>query len=925
MAPIDRALHRLRYWPGQTLRSRDFRDQAAFDARRRQLHARVLHDGPGVSFGLAVAVKSTGPLVLTVDCGLAYDAAGRELILQRPREVTAPPDAAWLILRRRPDPPASTACCPESDPGCVAEGALDLDQDVELAWRTDETLDPRDGVALARSTGSALDLDVRPRRARPLARPRLARGQTVRGNTPWEQWVIDEPDGSGGLRKKAIGVQTFIDTSAAGFTTTPCYFATLDVPDWDVATSEFAPAFFPQVADPSVDGFTFRLLMAETARRRYRAAFGTARVVEMRRGVGDRLVIDVDDPSPFRKLDALALLRPRGESAFLISGANDAVLTLSAPLPVQEENAVLAVGNLPRLAVVTEVTPQSPVVLVSFALGAGRAPRRNDVLVRLTDKSTTVVDRLVGGRLRVEQPFANWKKEDLIGFALTGSPPGVRSAAVAADGSKMALTMRQATHNLVVGDTVVLLNERKAPLGVSEVTAVAADTVEVEPPLSGALVAELTHAAPVRTDITVDAVQPQNPGIVVKVDRPQVFREGDFVSAAEDTSRITRIDQITGNSLSLEAAIPVKPQSPLVAANWLGAATVDQVSAGGPPNTIALGRSGTVPLPSFVVRKEADGFGDAANVTAASGSSVTLASAITGLARLDTLAIGAFPRVVTVVIQEAPDRVQIVEAGALAAGDVVARVPAAAADPVPLVRVSSVSGPTVVLQGPLAGLDAGDRLGVVHFGDAVTLLERTTPTTIEVEPAVDPRDGDFVAVLTHWADNGNAGIVEDVSGQTVTLGPGLVQGDGIVPARWIDGGIVGHAAVAWGAAFQPWTRLEPNDGLGQPRPATAYGFDLDTGSFRASSVYPYLVDGTTGLVFVYPTDLSGSYRYRPETLAVITTFNADFPGAFAIFSQRQALAVSWFGCQDDFPRPSSCPGVLPAADPCDPPTPAEGS
>jgi hypothetical protein len=266
-----------------------------------------------------------------------------------------------------------------------------------------------------------------------------------------------------------------------------------------------------------------------------------------------------------------------------------------------------------------------------------------------------------------------------------------------------------------------------------------------------------------------------------------------------------------------------------------------------------------------------------------------------------------------------------VEAGALAAGDVVARVPAAAADPVPLVRVSSVSGPTVVLQGPLAGLDAGDRLGVVHFGDAVTLLERTTPTTIEVEPAVDPRDGDFVAVLTHWADNGNTGIVEDVSGQTVTLGPGLVQGDGIVPAGWIDGGIVGHAAVAWGAAFQPWTRLEPNDGLGQPRPATAYGFDLDTGSFRASSVYPYLVDGTTGLVFVYPTDLSGSYRYRPETLAVITTFNADFPGAFAIFAQRQALAVSWFGCQDDFPRPSSCPGVLPAADPCDPPTPAEGS
>jgi hypothetical protein len=281
--------------------------------------------------------------------------------------------------------------------------------------------------------------------------------------------------------------------------------------------------------------------------------------------------------------------------------------------------------------------------------------------------------------------------------------------------------------------------------------------------------------------------------------------------------------------------------------------------------------------------------------------------------------------VVTVVVQEAPDRIQIVEAGALAPGDVVARVPAALAGPVPLVRVGSVSGSTVVLGSTLTPLAPGDRLGVVHFGDAVKLLERTTPTSIKVDPAVDTRDGDFVAVLTHFADNGNAGIVEDISGQSITLVPGLVQGDGIVAAGWIDGGIVGHAAVAWGPFFQPWTRLSPNDGLDQPRPATAYGFDLETDGFRARSVFPYLVDGTTGLVFVFSLDPGGAYRYRPETLSVITTFNADFPGAFATFAQRQALAVSWIGCQDDFPPPSGCPGVLPAADPCDPPTPAEGS
>src|ERR1700682_746080 len=85
-----RDLERLSYWQGQMLRSRDFRDDAAFEAQRRWWHNRALHSAFGVSYGLHVTVdSSTGEMILTVGCGLAYDCFGRELILRQDR--TAPP------------------------------------------------------------------------------------------------------------------------------------------------------------------------------------------------------------------------------------------------------------------------------------------------------------------------------------------------------------------------------------------------------------------------------------------------------------------------------------------------------------------------------------------------------------------------------------------------------------------------------------------------------------------------------------------------------------------------------------------------------------------------------------------------------------------------------------------------------------------
>ena len=112
MSPATRKpLQRLRYWQGQALLSRDFRDQDRLDTRRRELHNRALHDLPGVvtwhpdagTFGLEVKPRE-GKAGFTVNCGVAYDCAGRLLVLQTAREVGPPPASA--IEHVYPEQPA---------------------------------------------------------------------------------------------------------------------------------------------------------------------------------------------------------------------------------------------------------------------------------------------------------------------------------------------------------------------------------------------------------------------------------------------------------------------------------------------------------------------------------------------------------------------------------------------------------------------------------------------------------------------------------------------------------------------------------------------------------------------------------------------------------------------------------------------------
>ena len=208
---------RFRYWQGQMVRARDFTDQLAEVDRQTRWHNRAVHNAFGVRSGFEVTlVEAALPHVrVRVECGVAFDCSGAVLALQRARELTVDIDdgkSAVLLVRSRAAGASAAvrATARLSRPGPAGSGKTIWCS----TWESRRVLSAEAGVPLARVSASAgavtVDQSIRPL-VRPVARPRLASGSTIPGLTPWEPWLG--------------GVQTRIDTSAAGFTQVPAYFA----------------------------------------------------------------------------------------------------------------------------------------------------------------------------------------------------------------------------------------------------------------------------------------------------------------------------------------------------------------------------------------------------------------------------------------------------------------------------------------------------------------------------------------------------------------------------------------------------------------------------------------------------------------------------------------------------------------------------
>ena len=250
-----RDLERLRFTPGQALLSRDFRDQAAVDEQLRCWHVRGVHGAFGVALGLVAGPDRKHPVA--VSPGVAFDAFGRELMLGERREIPPPPVA--------PGEPFTLVLChlPLAGPAedltgaCLGEPPLPAGN-AELAWVPSGRLSPADGVPLAHFVKDAYDENFRPPQARALARPRLARGATLVGGTPWEPWAAFMLGAEGGEVRR-LGVQVWIDTRAAGFTAPPCVFVSvLGGFSRRTGARRFSVSEAEHVANATTEGFLFR-------------------------------------------------------------------------------------------------------------------------------------------------------------------------------------------------------------------------------------------------------------------------------------------------------------------------------------------------------------------------------------------------------------------------------------------------------------------------------------------------------------------------------------------------------------------------------------------------------------------------------------------------------------------------------------------
>ena len=245
MRPLE--LERVQHVPGELLRSRDLGAQVDADAELMWWHQRALHEVPGIVAGLIATEQPDG--TVAVAPGLGFDARGREVLLGVEATIGAPQDVSHtlaLVLRR----------CGERQPP-------------QLAWVRLDRMERCDGVPLARLIPEG-GVEPWPGRARPIARPRAAFGSTLPGSTAWLPWLALERIGAG------FGLETRVDTRAAGFTGRPCYFAWLLWPD--IGASDPRIAFWSlglqHLADETVDGFTFRVVVLAGRIAQQRARIG---------------------------------------------------------------------------------------------------------------------------------------------------------------------------------------------------------------------------------------------------------------------------------------------------------------------------------------------------------------------------------------------------------------------------------------------------------------------------------------------------------------------------------------------------------------------------------------------------------------------------------------------------------------------------
>ncbi len=214
--PFDRVTYR----EGQLLASRDLQDDVVANQRLRSLHTRYLHETWGITLGFTVS-GFAGGTSLQVGPGYAIDGSARDILLAETLVLRVPntQSRADLVLVMSYQEDRAFRALPDTSIVCGSGGLDPRAERPVFAWRTLETLNLGPDVPLARISAqlgalmAAPDLTVRKNATR-LLRPHIGFGSVPAEASP----------GS------SIFGEIRVDTTDAGFSTTPQYFARLTPP-----------------------------------------------------------------------------------------------------------------------------------------------------------------------------------------------------------------------------------------------------------------------------------------------------------------------------------------------------------------------------------------------------------------------------------------------------------------------------------------------------------------------------------------------------------------------------------------------------------------------------------------------------------------------------------------------------------------------
>jgi hypothetical protein len=265
----DLVSERITYREGQRLTARDLQDDRARQTRLRRLHVRHLHETWGIATGFDV--QAAGTAAVAVGPGYALDIFARDLVLSANIVVPVPSmeGPQPLVL-------AATFLGDCAFPTSAAGAAVCLNAPMHprrerpaFAWYTPTEFDPGPMVPLCHVVveqgAIAGGVRTRVRRyARRLVRPHIAAGTTDADPGLWAAWWN---------RGSLDGYVQRVDTSDAGFTATPQYFAELvavkpstSAGHTDAVVAQGIAEAHGHIKDASRHGFAFQAVVQERFR-----------------------------------------------------------------------------------------------------------------------------------------------------------------------------------------------------------------------------------------------------------------------------------------------------------------------------------------------------------------------------------------------------------------------------------------------------------------------------------------------------------------------------------------------------------------------------------------------------------------------------------------------------------------------------------